>query len=182
MLDRARHGRAARSAIAERLLADGIAEQVATRLLAGPELQRIVQLVVASDPLHEAIGDALASPAVEQMLALALESPVFARMLAQIVDSQAVDADRRARGRRDGGAAAAAPRRCGAWSTRSSPAPRSPRRSPMQSVGFADHVAGSVRERSKHADAKLERAAWSLFRRRSRDRPVEGDPSAPGAT
>ena len=51
----------------------------------------------------------------------------------------------------------------------------------MQSAGFADHVAGSVRERSKHADAKLERAAWSLFRRR-KDEPLEGDPSATGAT
>jgi hypothetical protein len=50
----------------------------------------------------------------------------------------------------------------------------------QQSVGFADHVAGSVRERSRTADAKIERAAWSLLRRRSRDSTVEGGPA--GAT
>jgi hypothetical protein len=38
----------------------------------------------------------------------------------------------------------------------------------QQSFGFADQVAGGVRERSRHADARLERAARTLLRRPQR--------------
>jgi hypothetical protein len=38
----------------------------------------------------------------------------------------------------------------------------------QQSVGFADQVAGGVRQRSRHADARLERAARALLRRPQR--------------
>lgn len=40
-----------------------------------------------------------------------------------------------------------------------------------QSVGFADQVAGEVRERSRRADFRLERAARRTFRRRPREGP-----------
>jgi hypothetical protein len=36
----------------------------------------------------------------------------------------------------------------------------------QQGAGFADQVAEDLRERSRKADARLERAAWRLLRRR----------------
>jgi hypothetical protein len=167
--------------VAERLLADGIAEQVAIRLLAGPELERLVQLVVASEPLHEAIADALASPGAEHLVGTALESPGFARMLTQIVESRAVD-DTVARVVDE--TAERLPERQALWKLVDviAASPAVTEAIAQQSAGFADHVAGAVRERSAHADAKLERAAWSLLRRRPRDQSVEGAPSTTGAT
>lgn len=166
--------------VAERLLADGIAEQVAMRLLAGPELERIVQMVAASEPLHDAISDALESPGAEHLLAAALESPVFARMLGQVVDSRAVD---ETVARVVDETAQRLPQSQALWDLVDiiAGSPAVTEAIAQQSVGFADHVAGAVRERSKVADAKLERAAWSLLRRRNRDRPVDGTPSTTGA-
>jgi hypothetical protein len=39
----------------------------------------------------------------------------------------------------------------------------------QQGMGFADQVAGDVRERSRHADARLERAALRLLRRQPQE-------------
>ena len=38
----------------------------------------------------------------------------------------------------------------------------------QQGAGFADEVAAEVRDRSRSVDARLERGAWRLLRRRSR--------------
>jgi hypothetical protein len=141
--------------VAERLLADGIAEQVAMRLLAGPELERIV--------------------------ATALESPGFSRMLEQVVESRAVD---QTVSRVIEETAQRLPQSEAMWQLVDiiAASPAVTEAIAQQSVGFADHVAGAVAERSRHADAKLERAAWSLLRRRNRDQTVEGAPSTPGVT
>jgi hypothetical protein len=40
-----------------------------------------------------------------------------------------------------------------------------------QSVGFADQVAGQVRDRSRNADARLERAARRVLKRPQRESP-----------
>jgi hypothetical protein len=139
--------------IADRLLADGIAEQVAERVLAGPELERILQVV--------------------------LESPGFVRMLAQVVESEAVE-DTVARVVEE--TVARLPRSPAMWSLIDEIAGSAAVTEAIatQSAGFADHVAGTVRDRSRTADAKLERAAWSLLRRRSRDPALEDGPA--GAT
>jgi hypothetical protein len=139
--------------VAEQLLADGIAEQVAMRLLSGSELERLV--------------------------ATALESPGFARLLEQVVDSRAVD---QTVARVVDETAQRLPQSQAMWDLidviAASPAVTEAIAS--QSLGFADHVAGTVRERSQRADAKLERAAWSLLRRR-KDQPVDSTPSTTGA-
>jgi hypothetical protein len=133
--------------IADRLLADGIAEQVAERLLAGPELERLVRLV--------------------------LESPGFARALVQVVESRTVD---ETVARVVDETVARLPRSPAMWNLIDEIAgsPAVTEAIAQQSVGFADHVAGTVRDRSRTADAKLERAAWSLLRRRARDPMPEG--------
>jgi hypothetical protein len=139
--------------VADRLLEDGIAEQVALRLLAGPELERIV--------------------------ATALESPGFERMLGQVVESRVVD---QTVARVVEETAHRLPQSQALWDLVDiiAASPAVTEAIAQQSVGFADHVAGAVRERSQRADAKLERAAWSLLRRR-KDQPVDGTPSTTGA-
>jgi hypothetical protein len=53
----------------------------------------------------------------------------------------------------------------------------------QQGAGFADQVAGEMRKRSRDVDARLERGARRLFRRRRPEVPPgEEAPSAPGAT
>jgi hypothetical protein len=50
----------------------------------------------------------------------------------------------------------------------------------QQGFGFADQVAEDLRERSRNADARLERVAWRLFRRRTPgSRPGPGPGEAP---
>jgi hypothetical protein len=49
-----------------------------------------------------------------------------------------------------------------------------------QGYGFADQVGDDIRERSRGADARLERLAWKVLRRRSP--PGGAAPSPSGAT
>jgi hypothetical protein len=51
-----------------------------------------------------------------------------------------------------------------------------------QGMGLADQVAGVVRDRSRTADARLERVARRLLRRNGRPAPVTGDEPARPAT
>jgi hypothetical protein len=51
----------------------------------------------------------------------------------------------------------------------------------QQGMGFADQVADDVRERSRHADARLERTALRLLRRPPRDADTPQPPQGPGA-
>ncbi|HSD79603.1 MAG TPA: hypothetical protein VLB47_03040, partial [Solirubrobacteraceae bacterium] len=50
----------------------------------------------------------------------------------------------------------------------------------QQGFGFADQVAGEVRDRSRHADARVERTARRLLHRRPRMKPPEGPLPEPG--
>jgi hypothetical protein len=141
--------------IAERLLADGIAEQVAARVLAGPELPRLVELLLESPDAERLLAEALASPGVERMLTQIVESSVVDATVARVIDETAVRL----------------PRSEAVWmlvdEIAASPAVTDA--ITQQSVGFADEMAGRVRERSKTADARLERLARGLLRRRARD-------------
>jgi hypothetical protein len=141
--------------IGDRLLEDGIAEQVAVRLLDGPELERIVEL--------------------------ALESPGAERVLTQIVDSRVVD-ETVVRVMEE--VAARLPQSAAMWTLidEIAQSPAVTEAITQQGVGFADQVAGEVRERSRKADARLERAAWRLLRRRPRPGGPGEAPSTTSAT
>jgi hypothetical protein len=141
--------------IAERLLADGIAEQVAARLLAGPELPRLLAATLESADVERLLAVALASPGVERMLSQIVESSVVDATVARVIDETAERL----------------PRSEAVWllvdEIASSPAVTDA--ITQQSAGFADEMAGRVRDRSKTADARLERFARGLLRRRARD-------------
>ena len=142
--------------VAERLLADGIAEQIAARLLGGPELERIVD-------------SALENPAVERIVGQIVESRLLDEAVARVIDDTA----------------ASLPASDALWALIDviAQSPAVTEAITQQGAGFADQVAGEMRKRSRDVDARLERGAWRLLRRRARPRPAgEEAPSAPGAT
>jgi hypothetical protein len=152
--------------IADRLLEDGIAEQVAERLLSGPELERIVTMAMESDAMRDSVAGALESPGAERLLVLALDSPGAERLIARIIESRVVE-ETMARVMED--VAARLPQTEGMWTLvdEIAQSPAVTEAITHQGAGFADQVAEDLRDRSRKADARLERAAWRLFRRRT---------------
>ncbi|MDA0181370.1 hypothetical protein OJ997_13775 [Solirubrobacter phytolaccae] len=136
--------------VADRLLAGGVVERLAERVLEGPELERIVE-------------QALASPGAARMIARVVESDVVETATMGLVE----DIVGRLRESR------------ALWTLIDDIA-----QSPavldaiaQQSAGLADQVGDELRERSRNADERLERAAWRLFHRRPAG---EGAPSTTG--
>src|SRR5919197_2765334 len=121
-------------------LANGDVDRLASRIVDGPELERIV-------------ARALESPGVERIVARIIESPVVQEAIARVVD----DVVERLR---DSEAL---------WALVDDVAasPVVTQAITQQGVGFADQVNDQIRERSRDVDAKLERAAWRLLRRRT---------------
>jgi hypothetical protein len=158
VLDRALDGAEAAGVpqhVAERLLADGIAEQIAERLLAGPELERIVDM-------------ALESPRVEQIIGRIVESRVVDETVTRVVDERATRL----------------PESAAMWALidEIAQSPAVTAAITQQGAGFADQVAGEIRRRTRDVDARLERSAWRLLRRRSQASPADDAPAAPSPT
>jgi hypothetical protein len=135
--------------LGERLLADGIADQIAERLLAGPELERIVER-------------ALESPGMERVVDRIVESRLLEETVGRIVDDVATEL----------------PDRDALWALIDviAQSPAVTEAITQQGAGFADQVAAEVRDRSRSVDARLERGAWRLLRRRSQTPPAAGTP------
>jgi hypothetical protein len=137
--------------IADRLLEDGLAEQLVRRFLDGPELERMVALTFESERVEAALVSALESAGMERLLARVLESRVVEETVARLVDDTA----------------ARLPESQALWvlidEVAQSPAVTDA--ITQQGLGLADDVAGEVRERSRAADAWLERAARRVLRR-----------------
>jgi hypothetical protein len=140
------------SRVAEELIAGGVARQVTDRLLTGPELDEIVCAVV-DDPRTGAL------------VAHVLETDGTERIVAQLLESRVVDA-----------AVTRALAGEELWRVVEAVAGSEAVTEAItrQGVGFADQVADDIGERSRRADARLERAANRLLRRR--ERPGGGPP------
>jgi hypothetical protein len=164
--------------IADRLLEDGIAERLAARLLSGPELDRIAVLAIESAVLRTEA--ALASPAVERLVAIALTSPGMERLVSQVITSQVVED---AVTRLIDDTTARLPDSEPLWQLIDviAQSPAVTEAITQQSVGFADQLAGDVRERTRTVDDRLERGARRLLRRRVKGTGAGGAPSASGA-
>jgi hypothetical protein len=133
--------------LADRLLAAGIADDIAQRLVEGPELERIVVAAMES-PGAARLGDRiLDSPQAEQLVARVIGSRLIDEAVARLLESKDL------------------------WLLVDEIA-RSPSVTAAishQSVGFAEEMAGVVRDRSQKADARVERIARRLLRREAVD-------------
>lgn len=136
--------------VADRLLAHGIAEHIAVRVLEGPELER---MVVA----------ALERPETELMLTRIVGSPVIEATVIQVVEE----------------VIARLPQGEALWGLIDEVAvsPAVTDAITQQGFGFADQVTEDIRDRSRSVDARLERAARRLIRRRPRSDGGGGTPS-----
>lgn len=153
--------------VVDRLLDDGVVEQISERVIEGPEFERVLSNVANSDRVQDAIVRAvdseaverliarlIASPGSERVVALVLESPLLTEAVTGLLESEElwILVDEIAR------------------------SPSVTEAISHQGMGFADQVAGELRDRSRGADAWLERTARRLRRRHD-----DAAPSANGA-
>jgi hypothetical protein len=135
--------------IADRLLQQGLAERFIARLLAAPELERL--LTVALDNAD-----------LERLVTRVVESRLTEATMARLID-EAVER---------------LPQSAALWTlvdeVAASPAVADA--IAAQSRGLADDVAADVRERSRDADAWLERLAGRMLRRSRGGGPAPGAP------
>jgi hypothetical protein len=153
--------------IAQRLLADGVAEVIVARVLEGPELERIVALSLESAGLQDAIAVALEGPGMERLVERALESPGAERLVSRIVDSTLAE---ETIVRIVDETVARLPEREALWTLVDQVAgsPSVTEAIAQHGLGFADQVADEVRERTRHADARVEKLARRFRWRRPR--------------
>jgi hypothetical protein len=148
----------------DRVLSSDLATMAVGKALEGPLIEAVARDVVRYAVLERLADGVLDDPELERVLGAALDSPAAERLLVRVLESKLVDeAVRRAL---DGDEL---------WLVVEEIA-RSPAVTEAitsQSIGFADQVAGNVRDRSRNADAWLERTA-----RRAIRRPPAGPPSA----
>jgi hypothetical protein len=125
--------------IADRLLHEGLAERFIERLLEAPELERL--LVVMLD-----------SPGMERLVTRVVESHLTEASMARLIDD----------------AAAQLPQSKALWALvdQVAQSPAVTDAITQQGLGLADEVAADLRDRSRDADAWLERTARRVLRRR----------------
>jgi hypothetical protein len=144
--------------VSERLLDEGIAEQIATRVLEGPELERVVSVALRSEQVHRTLTRAVedeaserlierltSSEGSERLVALLMNSRLPEEIVSRLLESEAlwVFVDEIAR------------------------SPSVTEAIEHQSVGFVDEIADRARDRSRYADAWVQRLARRVGRHRS---------------
>jgi hypothetical protein len=131
------------------ILASSVADEAVDRVLASHWAERTVVQAVDGEQAHRALAAALESPAVERAVAQVIESKLADEAVTRIIERTL----------------ARLPESPALWelidAIAQSPAVREA--VSQQGVGFAQEVAGDVRERSRNADAQLEHAARRLL-------------------
>lgn len=166
----------AEHAVDRALGADGLTEQLVQRFLEGPELERLVVLTLESAQVEAALVSALDGPAMERLLERALESEGMERLVTRVVESRLIE---ETVARLVDDTAARLPESQALWALIDEVAqsPAVTDAITQQGLGLADDVAGDVRDRSRVADAWLERVAHRVLHRA---RPSGPPPVAPG--
>jgi hypothetical protein len=138
--------------IADRLLQQGLAERFIERLLEAPEVERLV-------------GVALDSPGMQRLVTRVVESHLTEATMGRLLDD----------------ALARLPQTQALWALIDEVAqsPAVTDAITQQGLGLADEVATDLRDRSRDADAWLERAARRLLRRHAEGGGPAGGMPAP---
>jgi hypothetical protein len=163
----------------DRILASPLAEHAVARALSGDlvdvfarDAGRYAVLERVADRLLE---DGLAEQ-LERMVALTLESPGMERVIARVLESKLIE---ETIARLVDDTAARMPERQALWVLIDEVAQSAAVTDAItqQGLGMADEVAGDIRDRSRAADAWLERAARRVLRRQERG--AGSPPAAP---
>jgi hypothetical protein len=127
----------------DRAVAAGVPQRIADRLLEDGLAEQLVERVLDGPELERMVAVAFASERVEAAVVSALESAGLERLIARVLESRAL------------------------WAVVDEVAqsPAVTDAITQQGLGMADDVAGAVRDRSRAADAWLERAARRVLRR-----------------
>ena len=166
----------AEGAVLERVLDQVLATEVLDHIVDRAEeagvVHRLAERVLADGIVEQAAERVLAGPELERLVLLTVESPAVERAIASVFESPLLDqvVDR----------LLASPE---LWKVVDEVA-RSPAVAEAvthQGFGFADQVAGEVRDRSRSADAVVERTTRRLLRRRPRMDPPTGPLPNPGS-
>jgi hypothetical protein len=140
-----------------------IQRRAVDRVLDSPELERVMVEVVESRRVQTALEVAISSEAANKLVDSFFDSGMFDRLIERLLESEAL------------------------WNMidEIAQSPAVMAAVSQQGLTFADQVGGQVRDRSRRADDWVERAAWRIIRRRSRqelDTAVLADaPAAPDA-
>ena len=140
----------------DRVLASELATRAVSRALEGPLVEAVARDVVRYAVLERLADEILDDPELERIMATALDSPAMERLVVRVLESRLVDeAVRRVLDGEE------------LWLVvdEIAQSPAVTEAITRQSVSFADQVAGQVRDRSRSADARLERAARRVLRR-----------------
>jgi len=159
--------------VVQHALDSGLAERALARTLSSDLTESVARDVLRYEVVERIAAEVLDEDTLERLLTSALERPATERLVARIVESRVVD---EAVGRLADEAALRMPRSPAFWALidQVATSPAVTEAISEQGRSFGDQVAADVRERSRTADARLERAAWRLFRR--------GTPAPGGAT
>lgn len=146
----------------ERVMSSSLVDRLGKDIARFDVIGRIAEPFVASGELDRLVDRALDSPAIDRLAQRVLESPAAERLVGRVIEGPLLDeAVQRLLESED------------LWLMVDviAQSPAVTEAIGRQSVGFADQVAGAVRERSAGADDRLELAARRLLRRPKRRSP-----------
>ncbi len=153
-------------------VAEEALERIRASAVADDVLERLVGRAVDSPAAERLVGRAVDSPAAERLVGRAVDSPGAERLVGRVIDSRMLDAAMLQLLESDG-----------LWVLveKIAQSPAVTAAISQQGLGFADQMAGVVRDRSRTADDRLERLVRRLARRAPRDVAPAGNgpPSAP---
>jgi hypothetical protein len=143
--------------VAQRILEDGIAEQILERVIAGPELERMVGVAVNSEETQLALIRGLESKSVERLLDRLVRSPGSERIVSLLLDSPLPA---------EIVTGLLASEELWIFVDEIARSPSVTEAISHQSTGFAEEIADKARDRSRKADAWVERIARRVGRHR----------------
>jgi hypothetical protein len=134
-------------------------------------LDAVLRSPLAQEVIDRVLASALAEDVLERLVGRAVDSPDAERLVGRVIDSRLVDMAMLQLLESDG-----------LWVLveQIAQSPAVTDAISQQGVGFADQMAGVVRDRSRIADDRLERLGRRLARRAPRDAAPPGSAPAPG--